>query len=121
MPLASGCKRSVGAGFAGLRAARHANLLILPCDAPQLDRPLLEALLSLAGERAVVVRQGAFLEPLFSVIPSALHVDLEQVWQAGERSPQRWLRSLDPLTVECAHGDPRLANLNTPDLLTTHG
>lgn len=106
---------------AGLRAARQANVLILPCDAPQLDRPLLEALLSLAGERAVVVRQGEFLEPLFSVIPRALHADLEQAWQAGERSPQRWLRSLDPLTVECPLGDPRLANFNTPDLLTTRG
>ena len=104
-----------------LRAARQANVLILPCDAPQLDRPLLEALLNLAGERAVVVRQGEFLEPLFSVIPRALHADLEQAWQAGERSPQRWLRSLDPLTVECPLGDPRLANFNTPDLLTTRG
>ena len=106
---------------AGLRAARQANVLILPCDAPQLDRQLLEALLSLAGERAVVVRQGEFLEPLFSVIPRALHADLEQAWQAGERSPQRWLRSLNPLTVECPLGDPRLANFNTPDLLTTRG
>lgn len=106
---------------AGLRAARQANVLILPCDAPQLDRPLLEALLNLAGEHAVVVRQGEFLEPLFSVIPRALHADLEQAWQAGERSPQRWLRSLDPLTVECPLGDPRLANFNTPDLLTTRG
>ena len=106
---------------AGLRAARQANVLILPCDAPQLDRPLLEALLNLAGERAVVVRQGEFLEPLFSVFPRALHADLEQAWQAGERSPQRWLRSLDPLTVECPLGDPRLANFNTPDLLTTRG
>ncbi|MDP2747224.1 molybdenum cofactor guanylyltransferase MobA [Pseudomonas sp.] len=106
---------------AGLRAARQASVLILPCDAPQLDRPLLEALLNLAGERAVVVRQGEFLEPLFSVIPRALHADLEQAWQAGERSPQRWLRSLNPLTVECTLGDPRLANFNTPDLLTTRG
>ncbi|MGG5872933.1 molybdenum cofactor guanylyltransferase MobA [Pseudomonas peli] len=106
---------------AGLRAARQENVLILPCDAPQLDRPLLEALLNLAGERAVVVRQGEFLEPLFSVIPRALHADLEQAWQAGERSPQRWLRSLNPLTVECPLGDPRLANFNTPDLLTTRG
>ncbi|MCZ4323493.1 molybdenum cofactor guanylyltransferase MobA [Pseudomonas anguilliseptica] len=102
---------------AGLRIARQENLLVLPCDAPQLDRPLLEALLRLAGQHAVVVRQGEFLEPLFCVIPRALHTDLEQAWQAGERSPQRWLRSLDPLTVECPLGDPRLANFNTPDLL----
>lgn len=106
---------------AGLRAARQANVLILPCDAPQLDKSLVEALLSMAGERAVVVRQGEFLEPLFSVIPRALLADLEQAWQAGERSPQRWLRSLNPLTVECPLGDPRLANINTLDLLTARG
>lgn len=102
---------------AGLRVARHTNLLILPCDAPQLDNALLQALLSQAGERAVVLRQGEFLEPLFSIIPCTLQADLERAWQAGERSPQRWLRSLVPLTVDCLPGDPRLANLNTPELL----
>lgn len=102
---------------AGLRSARHKHMLILPCDAPQLDRALLGALLQQAGERAVVVRQGDYLEPLFSVIPQALYPALDLAWQAGERSPQRWLRSLTPLTVECAKDDPRLANLNTPQLL----
>ena len=102
---------------AGLRVARHANLLILPCDAPQLDNALLQALLNQAGERAVVLRQGEFLEPLFSIIPCALQTDLERAWQAGERSPQRWLRGLAPLTIDCPPGDPRLANLNTPELL----
>ncbi|MGE6791851.1 molybdenum cofactor guanylyltransferase MobA [Pseudomonas guineae] len=103
---------------AGLRAARHTHLLILPCDAPQLDTPLLLALLSQAGERAVVVRQGEFIEPLFCVIPRTLCTDLERAWHAGERSPQRWLRSLNPLTVECPAGDQRLANFNTPALLS---
>lgn len=106
---------------AGLRIARHKHVLILPCDAPQLDRALLEALLQQAGERAVVVRQGDYLEPLFSVIPQALFPALERAWQAGERSPQRWLRSLDPLTVACPADDPRLANFNTPQLLATRG
>jgi molybdopterin-guanine dinucleotide biosynthesis protein A len=102
---------------AGLKVARHPWLLVLPCDAPGLDLALLQALLSQAGERAVVVRQGQYLEPLFSLIPLSLAPALEQAWQAGERSPQRWLRSLDPLTVDCPAEDPRLANLNTPELL----
>ncbi|MGB4073001.1 molybdenum cofactor guanylyltransferase MobA [Pseudomonas sp.] len=106
---------------AGLRIARYKQMLILPCDAPQLDRALLEALLQQAGERAVVVRQGDYLEPLFSVIPQALYPDLEQAWQAGERSPQRWLRSLDPVTMACPVDDPRLANFNTPQLLAARG
>jgi molybdopterin-guanine dinucleotide biosynthesis protein A len=104
---------------AGLRAAKHAHLLLLPCDAPRLDSALLETLLDHFGKRAVVVRRGDYYEPLFSLIPCALLADLEQAWQAGERSPQRWLRSLDPLTIDCALDDPRLANFNTPDTLAT--
>lgn len=103
---------------AGLRAAKHAHLLLLPCDAPRLDNALLHTLLEQAGERAVVVRRGDYYEPLFSLIPCALQAHLEQAWQAGERSPQRWLRSLDPLTIDVALDDPRLANFNTPDTLT---
>lgn len=104
---------------AGLRAAKNAHLLLLPCDAPRLDSALLETLLDHVGKRAVVLRRGDYYEPLFSLIPCALLADLEQAWQAGERSPQRWLRSLDPLTIDCALDDPRLANFNTPDTLAT--
>ncbi|NQD91692.1 molybdenum cofactor guanylyltransferase MobA [Pseudomonas sp. CrR25] len=103
---------------AGLRVARHPQLLVLPCDAPQLDRSLLDSLLAKAGSRPVVVRQGAYWEPLFSLIPTALAAALEDAWLAGERSPQRWLRGLAPCAVDCPANDPRLANLNTPELLT---
>ncbi|HUE94860.1 molybdenum cofactor guanylyltransferase MobA [Pseudomonas sp.] len=102
---------------AGLKVARHPWLLVLPCDAPRLDRELLLALLSQAGEQPVVVRQGGYLEPLFSLIPTRLVAQLEDAWQAGERSPQRWLRSLAIATVDCPADDSRLANLNTPELL----
>lgn len=102
---------------AGLQAARHSQLLVLPCDAPLLDRALLDALLSKAGSRPVMVRQGEYWQPLFSLLPTSLAPALEQAWLAGERSPQHWLRQLDPQTVLCPEDDPRLANLNTPDLL----
>lgn len=102
---------------AGLKVARHPWLLVLPCDAPRLDRELLLALLSQASEQPVVVRQGGYLEPLFSLIPTHLVAQLEDAWQAGERSPQRWLRSLAIATVDCPADDSRLANLNTPELL----
>ncbi|WP_236247506.1 molybdenum cofactor guanylyltransferase MobA [Pseudomonas tohonis] len=102
---------------AGLAAARHAHLLVLPCDAPLVDAPLLGALLREAGERPVMLYQGGFWEPLFSVLPRTLLPQIEHAWQAGERSPQRIFRTLDPIAVECLVGDPRLANLNTPDLL----
>jgi molybdenum cofactor guanylyltransferase len=104
---------------AGLKVARHPWLLVLPCDVPRIDRELLLALLSQAGDQPVVVRQGGYLEPLFSLIPSALAPTLELAWQAGERSPQRWLRSFAIATVDCPADDPRLANLNTPELLAS--
>lgn len=102
---------------AGLQAARHEQLLVLPCDAPLLDRALLEALLHEAGSGPVLVRQGGYWEPLFCVIPKALAAALEEAWQAGERSPQRWLCRHAPRAVDCPPGDPRLANLNTPEML----
>lgn len=102
---------------AGMKVARHKWLLILPCDAPLVDDELLQALLAKHGEQPVVVRQNGYLQPLFSLLPTALARSLEQSWQLGERSPQRWLRQIGVSTVDCPPADPRLANLNTPDLL----
>ncbi|SNR88592.1 molybdenum cofactor guanylyltransferase MobA [Pseudomonas segetis] len=104
---------------AGLKVARHPYMLVLPCDAPMLDRALLTDLMMLAGDAPAVVRQGQYLEPLFSVIPCWLRSQLENAWLAGERSPQRWLRSLDPRPLVCPDQDARLANMNTPELLDT--
>ncbi|MBA4243058.1 MAG: molybdenum cofactor guanylyltransferase MobA [Pseudomonas sp.] len=102
---------------AGMAVARHEQMLVLPCDAPLVDRQLIEALLAHAGARPVVVRQGDYWQPLFCLLPTALKADLEQLWQAGERSPQRWFSRLAPVAVECPIDDPRLANLNTPEML----
>jgi molybdopterin-guanine dinucleotide biosynthesis protein A len=102
---------------AGMRQARHSHLLVLPCDAPQVDHALLAQLLSQRSERPVVAAQGPFLEPLFALLPCAELPSLERAWQAGERSPQRWLRQLHPLAIQFAEGDPRLANFNSPERL----
>lgn len=106
---------------AGMAAARHPQMLVLPCDAPLVDAALLDALLSQAGSRPVVVRQGAYWQPLFCLLPTHLRDDLERAWQSGERSPQRWFGRLDPIAVDCPLDDPRLANLNTPEILAATG
>lgn len=106
--------------LAGLAVARHPALLVLPCDAPLLDLSLLEALHERAAanpDRPVMVRRGAQWEPLFCLLPTHLLAALEQAWQAGERSPRRALQAFDTLALDCAQDDPRLANLNTPDLI----
>ncbi len=101
----------------GLQVARHPYLLVLPCDAPKVDRELLEQLYQLAGSQPVMVRQGGYWQPLFSLIPVALLPALQEQWQAGQRSIQKALRDLNPIALECPTDDPRLSNFNEPELL----
>ncbi|KAF1068174.1 MAG: Molybdenum cofactor guanylyltransferase [Pseudomonas citronellolis] len=105
---------------AGLALARHPWLLVLPCDSPRLDEALLRALLQSAADhpdRVQMIRAGEHWEPLFCLIPTTLRSAIEQAWQQGERSPRRAFEPLGIQAVNCAADDPRLANLNTPDLL----
>ena len=102
---------------AGMAAARHEQMLVLPCDAPLVDRALIESLLAHAGSQPVVIRQGNYWQPLFCLLPTRLKEDLEHAWQSGERSPQRWFGKLSPIAVDCPPDDARLANLNTPETL----
>ena len=102
---------------AGMAAARHGQMLVLPCDAPLVDRALIESLLAQSGTHPVVIRQGNYWQPLFCLLPIGLKDDLERAWQSGERSPQRWFGKLAPIAVDCALDDARLANLNTPETL----
>ena len=105
--------------LAGLAVARHDWLLVLACDAPQVDGELLESLLALAGSEGtpVMVRQGGHWQPMFSLIPRALHGSLSAAWDQGERSLLRALRSGHLVALDCSEDDPRLANFNTPQHL----
>ncbi|MGY3085345.1 molybdenum cofactor guanylyltransferase MobA [Pseudomonas fragi] len=105
---------------AGLAAARHAHLLVLPCDVPNIDRDLLLALLGAAAEhpeRPLMVRHGEHWEPLLCVIPTALKDAFDTAWQAGERSPRKIMLQLNAQAWQCAENDVRLTNFNTADLL----
>ena len=105
---------------AGLAAARHSHLLVLPCDVPNIDSDLLGALLGAASEhpdQPVMVRHGEHWEPLLCVIPTTLAPAFEAAWLAGERSPRKIMLQLNARAWQCAENDPRLINFNTPDLL----
>ncbi|CRM16185.1 molybdenum cofactor guanylyltransferase MobA [Pseudomonas sp. 35 E 8] len=107
---------------AGLAAARHAHLLILPCDVPHIDARLLADLRQTAQRNPllpVMVRHGEFWEPLICIIPTHLQTEVELAWRAGERSPRKIFLQLGGVGLECPADDPRLANLNTPELLQT--
>ena len=105
---------------AGLAVARHSHLLVLPCDAPRLDRELLLQLLQACAaspNQVQMLRSGEQWEPLFCVIPLALRPQIDKAWQRGDRSPRHVFSHLGLQAVDCPADDPRLANLNTPELL----
>ncbi|WP_260955099.1 molybdenum cofactor guanylyltransferase MobA [Pseudomonas citri] len=108
---------------AGLKVARHSFLLVLPCDVPQIDAELLDnmrATASLQPHKPLMIRHGEHWEPLLCIIPLALAPAFEYAWSEGERSPGRLMRSLHATALQCPADDPRLANLNTPELLERH-
>ncbi|PVZ42330.1 molybdenum cofactor guanylyltransferase MobA [Pseudomonas sp. CC120222-01a] len=105
--------------IAGLKAAKHDWVLVLACDAPLVDRDLLDALRQLAvtSGSAAMVRQGGYWQPMFSALPRSVLPVLEQAWAAGERSLQKALLREDVRGLECAEDDRRLSNFNSPELL----
>lgn len=103
---------------AGLSVARHEWLLVLPCDAPNIDSALLMNMrrAALPG-RPLLLRQGPQWQPLFCVLPRSNLPLLEQAWQEGQRSPRHIFTALGAVALDCLEDDPRLANVNSPDLL----
>lgn len=107
----------------GLAVARHGHMLVLPCDVPCIDASLIEAMRQTASQqpdKPLMVRHGEHWEPLLCIIPTTLLELFENAWQAGERSPGRIMRTLGAQALHCRENDPRLANLNTPELLTQY-
>ncbi|CAI3787885.1 Molybdenum cofactor guanylyltransferase [Pseudomonas sp. MM227] len=106
--------------LAGLAAARHPLLLVLPCDVPGVDEALLDAMRHAQQThptQPLMVRQGEFWEPLLCIVGKVHQPLVRQAWDAGERSPRKVLLALNAQPLQCAENDPRLANFNTPQLL----
>ncbi|MBV4457459.1 molybdenum cofactor guanylyltransferase MobA [Pseudomonas sp. COR58] len=107
----------------GLQAARHPHLLVLPCDVPGIDAALLHGMretAALDSDKPLMLHHDGHWEPLLCVIPVSLSSAFEAAWDAGERSPGRVMRHLGAVALQCPDNDPRLANLNTPELLSAH-
>ncbi|VVN29765.1 Molybdenum cofactor guanylyltransferase [Pseudomonas fluorescens] len=108
---------------AGLKAARHAYLMVLPCDVPRVDAALLHSMRETASQhpdKPLMLRHDEHWEPLLCIIPVALREAFDTAWHEGERSPGRLMRKLGATALQCPDNDPRLANLNTPELLNIH-
>ncbi|MHC8318464.1 molybdenum cofactor guanylyltransferase MobA [Pseudomonas sp. LB3P31] len=109
---------------AGLQVARHPLMLVLPCDVPRIDTALLQDMRETASQqpdKPLMLRHGEHWEPLLCIIPVALRQAFDSAWNQGERSPGRIMRALGATALQCPENDPRLANLNTPELLSIHG
>lgn len=100
-----------------LKVARHPNLIILPCDAPRVDQSILSQLREHAGSKPVMLRQGGYWQPLFSLLPVSLLPQLQAQWQSGQRSPQRALLELQAVALDYPENDLRLSNFNDPTML----
>jgi molybdopterin-guanine dinucleotide biosynthesis protein A len=70
-------------------------------------------------DQPLMLRHDDHWEPLLCIIPVALRAEFETAWKEGERSPGRLMRQLGATALQCPDNDPRLANLNTPELLST--
>ncbi len=108
---------------AGISQASHPFLMVLPCDAPLIDAALLRQLYFTAKQAAtapVMARRGEQWEPLFCVIPTNLGPAIEAAWHDGERSNRKVLAALGARALDLEPNDHRLANLNSPTLLSTH-
>ncbi len=102
--------------LAGLRECQGTHLLVLPCDMPHIDDTLLKYLLVRARNQPHIpclVRAGEQWHPLVCVIPRALLPELQSAWEAGQRSPLRWLAGQLHTVLQLTPEDPRLHNANT--------
>ncbi|GGU52430.1 molybdenum cofactor guanylyltransferase [Pseudomonas laurentiana] len=106
--------------LSGLAQARHPWLLVLACDAPLIDRPLVLDLLSQMNDqgRPAMVRQDGHWQPMFCLLPCRLLDDLRQRWNQGERSLLRTLLAQPLQALDYPLDDPRLSNFNSPEHLT---
>jgi molybdopterin-guanine dinucleotide biosynthesis protein A len=113
---------TLGGIHAGLTAATCDRALVVGCDMPFLNPPLLAYQASLAAHYDVVVpRMDGLLEPLHAVYSRACLPLIEAKinagqWQAFSFYPQVRVRHVE--RDEMAHFDPELLslwNVNTPE------
>lgn len=100
--------------LAGLREARNDACMIIACDIPDIDVPLLEALAgtTCGSEITVPVGPSGLFEPLFALYRKSIIPRIEALLAAGERSVLPLFNICRTALVQ--FDDPgRLRNLNT--------
>jgi molybdopterin-guanine dinucleotide biosynthesis protein A len=107
--------------YSGLQAVRHAHALVVACDMPFLNLPLLRHMASLApGYDVVVPRLGSLLEPLHAIYGKSCLPFMKELLDRGERKIVAFFHSVRVRYVngaELDRFDPdhlSFVNVNTP-------
>lgn len=103
----------------GLAAARHDWALVLACDLPNLEAPVLQRLLDFRGGVDAVVPQTARgLQPLCALYHKRVLGQIEAALKEGERALHIALEGVQlvsPTAAEMGVGEAFFDNLNTPE------
>ena len=101
--------------LSGLRAATTPWLAVVPCDSPFLPLNLVSRLAGQvpSSQAIAVIRAGGELQPVFALIPTALHASLAEFLHQGHRKITRWFAQHLLVTVEYVDDAAAFMNINT--------
>jgi len=108
--------------FTALKAANYPHILIVACDMPLLNRPLLQHLISLKESADIIVpRWGKFPEPLHAVYAKTCIPAIETYLKAGKLKITGFFADVEVRFIEkeeIERFDPQgrsFTNINTPE------
>ena len=103
---------------AGMKAAKHALVVTVPCDSPFLPMDLVSRLEScLNGHDLAVAKTGEQPHPVFSLVRTALAHNLESFLLQGGRKIDAWYGSLRFVEVLFDDEADAFRNINTREEL----
>lgn len=112
---------SLGGIYTAVHAAAHPHILVVACDMPWLNRPLLEYMAGLRRQADVIVpRWDKYPEPLHAIYSKACLAPIETRLQAKELKITRFFADVSVHFVDrdiISRFDPNgrsFANINTP-------
>lgn len=105
---------------AGLKVARHAYVVTVPCDSPFLPADLVARLFAALEERGAdlaVAKTGDQPHPVFSLCRRSLLPHLTEFLKRGDRKVDLWHATLKVAEVRFDDEAEAFSNINTPDEL----
>ncbi len=105
---------------AGLKIARHAYVVTVPCDSPFLPADLVASLFAALQERGAdlaVAKTGDQPHPVFSLCRRSLLPHLTEFLRRGDRKVDLWHATLKVDKVRFDDEAEAFSNINTPEEL----